>query len=106
MGIFLSWLVLSFVAAAFGADRKIGFWGALLLSLFLSPLIGFIGVALSERANATSGSTGNVLSAGQNYPLEIKERDTASQLKDLAELREKKVITDEEFNEQKARILK
>ena len=57
MVIFFSWLILSLVVGVFGADRKIGFWGSLFLSLFLSPLIGFIGVALSERENVTVSPT-------------------------------------------------
>jgi len=40
MSLFFGWIVLCFVVGAIGASRKIGFFGAFLLSLFLSPIIG------------------------------------------------------------------
>ena len=43
------WLVLSIVVAANGDSRAIGFWMALLASILLSPLVGFMVVLLSER---------------------------------------------------------
>jgi len=51
MGYFLLWLILSILVGAAGKSRNIGFWGGFLLSLFLSPLVGVIGVALSKRVN-------------------------------------------------------
>lgn len=47
--IILFWIIISFVLAIYGGKRKIGFGVSLLVSLLLSPLIGFICVALSER---------------------------------------------------------
>lgn len=48
---FIIWIVLSIVAGSLGSERKVGFWGALICSLLLSPLIGFIVVGLSERVS-------------------------------------------------------
>jgi hypothetical protein len=48
MGIFFGWIILSFVVGFVGSDREIGFWGAFLLSLLLSPLIGLIIVLVSR----------------------------------------------------------
>lgn len=87
MVVFFMWLLLSFIVGAFGSDRKIGFFGALLLSLFLSPLIGVIGVALSERKSA-------------------KPKNYESQLIKLAELKDKNLISEDDFNEEKKRILR
>lgn len=42
------WLALSFLVAWMGSERKVGFWGALILSLLLSPLVGFIITILSK----------------------------------------------------------
>ncbi len=42
------WIVLSFVAGFMGSNRKIGFFGAFLLSLILSPVIGIIFVLVSK----------------------------------------------------------
>jgi len=45
------WIILAFIIASYGGQRKIGFTVALLVSLILSPLIGFMCVILSERKN-------------------------------------------------------
>lgn len=47
--IIILWLIFSFIVAAIGESRSIGFWGALFLSILLSPLIGLIVVLCSER---------------------------------------------------------
>lgn len=45
----IGWIVFSLVAGAVGRGRQIGFWGAFLLSIFLSPLIGLIIAFASKR---------------------------------------------------------
>ncbi|TAN17200.1 MAG: hypothetical protein EPN37_07035 [Chitinophagaceae bacterium] len=47
--IFILWIILSFVVAAIGNKRKIGFVWSLLASLFLSPIIGLIIVTFSDK---------------------------------------------------------
>lgn len=49
MILFLSWIVLSLMAAFIGQERKIGFSKTLLLSIILSPLIGIIVALASQR---------------------------------------------------------
>jgi len=46
--IVVMWIIFSIVVGFLGNDRKIGFTGALLLALFLSPLVGAV-VALSSQ---------------------------------------------------------
>jgi len=43
------WVIPSILLGLAGRSRKIGFWGAFLLSLIFSPVIGLIGVILSQR---------------------------------------------------------
>lgn len=43
------WAVLSVIVAFAARPKRIGFWGALLVSVLLSPIIGFIFVSLSQR---------------------------------------------------------
>ena len=50
MGIFLMWIVLSVLAAWAAGNKGRSWFGVLLLSLILSPLIGFI-VALIMKPN-------------------------------------------------------
>ncbi len=47
------WIILSFLVASFGKNRKIGFAQALLACLLLSPLIGLIIVLISEKHSET-----------------------------------------------------
>jgi tetrahydromethanopterin S-methyltransferase subunit C len=47
--IYVFWIVLALVVGFLGKERTTGFWGAFILSLILSPLIGVIIVALSKR---------------------------------------------------------
>lgn len=52
MQILIGWLVFSFVAGYIGNSRKIGFWSAFFLSLFLSPLVGLLVAFGSDRIEA------------------------------------------------------
>ena len=51
-------IVLSFVLAWYGSQRKIGFTPALLISLILTPLVGFFFVTLSERKDKNDDTEG------------------------------------------------
>ena len=43
------WVLLGIVVAFMGRNRKFGFWGYLLCSVLLSPLIGILLVLASDR---------------------------------------------------------
>jgi hypothetical protein len=49
---FVAWIALVIIISNAGRKRKIGFWIALLLSIFLTPLIGFIAVILSDKKDS------------------------------------------------------
>lgn len=44
-----AWIILSFIVAIIGNDRKIGYWGTLLLSLIFSPIVGALFAISSPR---------------------------------------------------------
>ncbi|MDD3050273.1 MAG: hypothetical protein PHR06_03935, partial [Candidatus Cloacimonetes bacterium] len=48
-GLIIGWLVLSFIVATIGRDRKIGYGNTLILSLLLSPIIGALFAIASQR---------------------------------------------------------
>jgi len=48
MGIFFMWIIFSFVVGIIGKSRNIGFVGAFIVSLLLSPLLGIIITAFSK----------------------------------------------------------
>lgn len=46
----ISWIVLCFIVAMAGKNKKIGYWGAFILSILFSPLIGLmIALASGEK---------------------------------------------------------
>ena len=47
--IIITWIVFCFVAGYVGESRKIGFWSAFLLSIFLSPIVGLIVAFNSDK---------------------------------------------------------
>ncbi|MCA0428356.1 MAG: SHOCT domain-containing protein [Bacteroidetes bacterium] len=87
------WLPLTFVVGWYGADRKIGATAALLISLIFSPLIGLICVALSERLPKKG----------------LEQLATQSNIIDslakLSDLRDKGVVSEEEFQAQKTKLM-
>lgn len=47
--IIVGWIFFSIIVGALGNDRECGFFWAMICSLFLSPIVGLIYVALSEN---------------------------------------------------------
>lgn len=76
MYIIILWVIFCFVAAFVGADRKIGFFGAFIVSLLLSPIIGII-IALASKNKQTDALEKKLL--GINTPQ--KPRLTEKELK-------------------------
>jgi amino acid transporter len=68
----LIWIILAFIIAYYGGQRKIGFPTALLVSLILSPFIGLICVALSE-AKSNDGGQNNTSDHSKNEGFDIEQ---------------------------------
>lgn len=80
-----------------GINRQIGFLLSFVISLFTTPLIGLIVTALSSKNKVE-------VSVENNTP--IKEKESVSdELLKLNELKEKGILTEEEFQKQKVKIL-
>lgn len=45
----LLWIALSLLVGYVGRRRKFGFWGYMFVSLFLTPLVGFLTVLSSDE---------------------------------------------------------
>ncbi len=95
-------IISAFVAGRIGRERKIGYSSAFFLTLFLSPIVGFILTLNSPKINEEEY---------KERMLEIAEQNNATpssvpdQLHKLNELRKEGVLTDEEFNQQKEKLL-
>jgi phosphate/sulfate permease len=109
MGIFLGWILFSFVAGAIGSDRTIGFWGAFLLSLILSPVIGGI-VALASTKKSTIEFQKRMLAAQEGKAgKESFERNQTNLADELAKLERQYIdgkITVYDYEAQKDSLVK
>lgn len=106
MGIFLSWVALSFVVGFIGQNRKIGFAGAFFLSLFLSPLVGLI-VTVISKSDEQAAYEQKMLDLQQKQ-VEQGTRPTeyiGDRLQKLKRLLDEGILTNEEYEEQRKRIL-
>lgn len=110
MEIFIFWIIFSLIVGFIGSGRKIGFWGAFLCSLLLSPLLGSI-IALVSKSNESSEYKNKVLKDQneQRERLSKLEKDSAysitAELQKLKLMRDQDEITDEEFQKLRNKIL-
>ena len=82
---------------AIGKNRKIGFWGAFLISFFLTPIIGIIIALISPERDRP------VIKDQSKTDTAIS---VADELKKIQELKDAGTITDEEFTDLKNKLLK
>ena len=92
-------MILSVVVALIGNNRKIGAAAAFFASVFLSPLIGLILVLASKRNDQEAYEQKMLETASQG------KVSTADELLKLKSLLDSGVITPEEFEQQKAKLL-
>jgi hypothetical protein len=104
------WIVVSLIIGAIGSSRKIGFEGAFFLSLLLSPLLGLIITLVSKSKDAIKYEQ-EVLATQkkQQETLEkIKYQNISSitdELKKIKDLLDSNVISAEEFETLKKKII-
>jgi phosphate/sulfate permease len=113
MEIVLLWILLSFVVAGIGSNRKIGFLGGLLASIVFSPIIGFLFTILSDRledekfkkqVQSTQQKQNDALIKIANLE-KAKTESVSDEIIKLNELRINKVISEEEFQKLKSKLL-
>lgn len=89
MGIILAWLFFSIVVGALGSGRSVGFFGAFLASIILSPLVGILIVAFSDKT----------------LTKEQKEAARLDQLDKLLRLKQGGAISEEEYEAKRAKLM-
>lgn len=104
MGIFIGWFILSLIVAILGSSRKIGFGGALFVSVFLSPLIGFIVVLCSQR-NSTIEFQKRLLAASEVKEEKKIQSSAHDEIDKILELKSKGIITESEYQRMKDKII-
>lgn len=107
MEIFMIWLVLALVMGAVGSTRKIGFWGAFLLSLILSPLIGGIITLVSAQETSTAPLSfgGQPLAVPPAEPEALTVNTLDEQLRKLTAMKKDGLITEDEFDQLRKKLL-
>jgi phosphate/sulfate permease len=118
----LVWIILSFVVALIAESRGRSGFGFLVLSLLLSPLVGFLvaisvrNLAAERRAKAAEDAREAANAKARQEEMQRQtallaeatkrsEHSAADELKKLAALRDDGILTQEEFESHKARIL-
>lgn len=94
-------VILSYITAVIGKERKIGFSNAFFVSLLLSTIVGFI-VVLSSPRITDERYKEKILELTNTSP---NASSIADQLHKLNELRKDGVLTEDEFTQQKEKLL-
>lgn len=111
MQIVFFWILFSLLVGMLGNSRTIGFWGAFLISLILSPFIGFIIAIISkdkeeekrkEEMRINQQQQTQVLQQTLNKG---NQQNVADELERIARLKEQGHITDEEYMKLKNKII-
>lgn len=101
----IGWIVFSLIVGTIGTERKIGFWGAFLLSLVLSPIIGLILALISEKKNPTPTKVEVINQTDQPLSAPAPAESQADQLTKWKALLDSGAITQIEYDQKKAEIL-
>ena len=109
--VFFPWVGLSILIGLIGSARQISFWGAFFLSLFFSPIVGLIVTLLSKtEAEVQRQQELFDLQHQQKEALRSIQSNTANLIADelikLRKLVDDGVISAEEFEIQKRKILR
>lgn len=98
--IFVLWFFFSLVVGAMGSGRNIGFWGAFLLSLILSPLIGFI-IVIFSSSKAIQEDVREI----KNSMSQRTNHSQVQELERLARLKTEGHLSEEEYQSLKRKLL-
>lgn len=105
MGVFLGWIIFSIIVGIVGSGRKIGFFGALLVSLLLSPLLGLI-ITLTSKNKEQEAYQQKILNTQKKQGMSSSKNFSVSdELIKLKELRTQNEISEEEFQDLRRRLL-
>lgn len=110
--VFVLWLGLAIGVGMMSATKTLGFWGGFLISILLSPLIGFIVYAVSmdkadkirmiEQQHAAFNTRFQNTQAQSGI---AANGSTADEIAKLVALRDSGAISQEEFESQKKKLL-
>lgn len=103
----IGWILGCVIAGLFGIGKNIGFLGTFFLSLLLSPIIGAL-VAVFQKSKTDILAEEKQQESLYNIEKSIKRHSNVSvtnELKNLIELKNKGLLTDDEFKKAKNKVL-
>jgi hypothetical protein len=112
--ILIAWIIGSFVAGLIGTDKRIGFFGAFFLSLIISPLIGIVVAAMSKsdadverekKLLQSNKKQEQVLQKMAEQSVKDSNISVSNEILKLKELQNQGILTEEEFEAQKKKLL-
>jgi len=111
MEILIMWILFALIVGLIGSGRTIGFLGAFLWSLLLSPLIGLIIVFASKSNEQKAIEDQTILNQQKQTQIlnQMSQRNSqesiADQLTKLKKLLDEKAINEEEYEKAKSKII-
>lgn len=104
------WVVMSVVVGIISTDKKMGFLGGFMLSIILSPLVGFIITLFSKSIEQENREKELLENQKEQTRLlaEKSENNTisiADEIEKLISLKDKGLLTEEEFQKAKQRLI-
>ena len=101
MEIFIIWLAFSIFAGMVASNKNRSFFGYFMLSVVLSPLIGFVAALIVTDKNETAAE----VEIQKTKPKDdSKTSEGANKLQELNSLKEQGFITEEEFEEKEKKL--
>jgi len=108
MVFFFFWVFCAVIVGLIGSNRTIGFWATFLLSILLSPVIALI-IALCYQSKSSAYYQQQMLIQQQQATQAIQnlhQKDpTTTEIERLAKLKADGVISEEEFQKLKAKLI-
>ena len=103
---FFAWVILTFVVAALGSQRKIGGLASFFISLIFSPLVGILVVLSSTKLSDVAFQKELlVLSGKKEEPQKDELANSAQEIEHLYQLWKKDILTEAEYLNKKQKIL-
>lgn len=109
-GLFFTFIA-TFIVALFAMNKNIGFFGTWIIGLGIGTLISFVlgtnvGLGAGIVSSLIAVVTSSTKSEYKDEPQPKKSSSVADELAKLKDLKDKGILTETEFEEQKQKLLK
>lgn len=106
MEIFIAWVIVSLFVGAIGSGKTIGFWGSFLLSVVLSPVIGFIILLFyPSKKHREAHLKEQQKQTAILQSMQAGNTSVADEIEKLKKQMESGILTPEEFQQMKTKLI-